>query len=104
MKTPEEIKKGLKCCIAGECHSKLNKCPYRKDEECTIEIIVDALARIEQLEYALALMVYQYCQNGDYVTHLHMTAGEHAFAALGIADYTSVEKIEEMLDRREGLT
>lgn len=50
MKTPEEIKKGLEACIAGECHTKRHDCPYREEGECTLEVMEDALALIQQLE------------------------------------------------------
>ena len=103
MKTPEELKKGLENCaklrVCTKCPSDRRDfplCIQRKSE--------DALARIEQLEYALCLMINQYCQEGDSVTHKHMMAGEHAFAALGIADYTSIETVDKMLDEMEGAT
>ena len=59
--------------------------------------------RILQLEYALALMVCQYCRDCDntHVTHLCMSAGEHAFAMLGLKDYTPVEVVEDMYERME---
>lgn len=50
MKTPDEIKKGLECCIVGECNSKQRTCPYRKDNDCTTATIEDALSYIQQLE------------------------------------------------------
>lgn len=50
MRTPEEIKKGLEACVAGECHSKRHDCPYRKEPECTMSITEDALAYIKRLE------------------------------------------------------
>lgn len=50
MKSPDVIKKGLRACIAGECHSKRHKCPYRKELECTTALAEDSLALIRQLE------------------------------------------------------
>ena len=50
MKTPDKIKKGLKACAVGECHSKRHDCPYSREGECTMEIATDALAYIQQLE------------------------------------------------------
>ena len=50
MKTPEEIKKGLEACVAGECRSKRHECPYRKEAECTMALSEDALEHIKQLE------------------------------------------------------
>lgn len=46
MKTPYEIKRGLKCCHVTEC----SECPYMTEKiECR-EIFADALAYIQQLE------------------------------------------------------
>jgi len=57
----------------------------------------DALKRISQLEEALMLMVYQYCVTDERLDHRYMCAGEHAFAALGLANGESIERLEEML-------
>ena len=57
----------------------------------------EAKKRIEQLEEALMLMVYQYCVTDDRMDHRYMCAGEHAFAALGLENGESVERLEEML-------
>lgn len=54
MKTPDEIKRGLEACIAGECNSKRITCPYRKAGDCTTAVVVDALAYIRQLEERVA--------------------------------------------------
>ena len=57
----------------------------------------EARRRITQLEEALMLMVYQYCVTEDRLDHRYMCAGEHAFAALGLENGDSVEKLEEMM-------
>lgn len=57
----------------------------------------EARRRITQLEEALMLMVYQYCVTDDRLDHRYMCAGEHAFAALGLENGDSVEKLEEMM-------
>ena len=58
MKTPEEIKKGLECCL-GDTHAyHCDECPYADDESevddgCDdngIQLLEDALAYIQQLE------------------------------------------------------
>ena len=47
MRTPEEIKKGLECCIDGDCDS----CPYYEaKKDCGDRLKLDALAYIQQLE------------------------------------------------------
>lgn len=54
MKTPEEIKKGLWCCI-GDSSYHCDKCPYEKG--CKVahdELFDDVLAYIQQLESKLA--------------------------------------------------
>lgn len=55
-KTPEEIKKGLECCIDG--FSCRTTCPYTTPffniEKCTQALATDALALIQQLEAELS--------------------------------------------------
>ena len=55
MKTPEEIKKGLECCVTVECE----ECPYAINLEtthgkivsgCEEHVMQDAVAYIKQLE------------------------------------------------------
>ena len=47
MRTPEEIKRGLECCIDGDCDS----CPYYEaKKDCGDRLKLDALAYIRQLE------------------------------------------------------
>ena len=57
----------------------------------------EANKRIALLEEALMLMVYQYCVTDNRLDHRYLCAGEHAFAALGLQNGDSVEKLEEML-------
>ena len=57
----------------------------------------DTMKRIEQLEEALMLMVYQYCVTDERLDHRFMCAGEHAFAALGLKNGESAERLEQML-------
>ena len=45
-RTPEEIKKGLECCMYED---GCKRCPYQ-GEKCTIAASGDALALIQQLE------------------------------------------------------
>lgn len=53
MKTPDEIKKGLECCI-GDCLSyHCRECPYYENNFCEtdgMDLCEDALAYIQQLE------------------------------------------------------
>lgn len=55
-RTPEEIKKGLECCkpVWVDNHWKTcdTKCPYIEDVDgfCREQLIVEALAYIQQLE------------------------------------------------------
>lgn len=99
MKTSEEIKKGLDCCSKGKvCTGNCVYEDFYSYPKCKVALEEDAIDRIKQLETALLLMVYQYCNDGDSVNHRYMSAGEHAFAALGIENHCSVEKIEKMLD------
>lgn len=57
----------------------------------------EAMKRISQLEEALMLMLYQYCVTDDLLEHRYMCAGEQVFAALGLENGDSIDKLEEML-------
>ena len=48
MKSPDEIKRGLKCCTYATC----NGCPYAEDGCATNQEMIDALEYIHQLEAA----------------------------------------------------
>ena len=51
MKTPDEIKKGLECCVSGDCPEE--DCPYYKCQDdmwCGEQKSRDAMAYIQQLE------------------------------------------------------
>ena len=103
--TLEKAKKGLECCSKNALDPCIG-CPYERTEnaEWKCGLNADALALIQQFEEALLLMVYQYCSEDDgYVSHRWMTAGEHAFAALGIENYCSIETISKRLDEMEGI-
>lgn len=50
MKTPEEIKKGIECCII---ELRCNNCPYANHCRCTNSIGSDVLDYINQLENQL---------------------------------------------------
>ena len=53
MKTPDEIKKGLECCIS-DTYGCYEKCPYfnslSNGVDCAVKMHADALAYIKQLE------------------------------------------------------
>lgn len=54
MKTPEEIKKGLECCVTQyNCHIGDEQCCYHGGGECHYFIMCDALSYIQQLEVRL---------------------------------------------------
>lgn len=57
MKKPEEINKGLKCCVGDIQDCK--QCPYRDDECCMYRVKHDAYIRIQQLEEQVSLMLIQ---------------------------------------------
>ena len=56
---------------------------------------------IKELEYALLLMVYQYCVDNNALDHSFMCAGETAFRVLGITLDTPVSEIERRIDELE---
>ena len=57
--------------------------------------------REKELEYALLLMVRQYCSDDNCLYHQHMFAGEEAFRALGITLETPVEEIDDRIEQLE---
>ena len=55
MKTPEEIKKGLECCLASREYRNCLTCPYGTPKKrgvapCDCEVKQDVFAYIQQLE------------------------------------------------------
>lgn len=67
--------------------------------------------REKRLEYALLLMVYQYChatENGDceYLHHQWMSAGETAFDVLGLSDSEPSENVWKRIKalEKEGIS
>lgn len=56
---------------------------------------------IKKLEYALLLMVRQYCADDNCLYHQHMFAGEEAFRVLGITLETPVEEIDDRIEQLE---
>lgn len=54
MKTPEEIKKGIECCLCDLLERRCEECPYAnggcETTTCERELGADALALIRQLE------------------------------------------------------
>lgn len=54
MKTPDEIKKGLECCVTQyNCHIGDEQCCYHGGGECHYFVMCDALSYIQQLEARL---------------------------------------------------
>jgi hypothetical protein len=52
MKTPDEIKKGLECCVIGpSAHQpKCGECPYKLVIACSDELLEDTARLVKQLE------------------------------------------------------
>ena len=80
------------CC--GDC-DLCNHIPSHETD------MYDEKVREKQLEYALLLMVYQYCVEDDKMYHAFMCAGETAFRVLGITLDTPVSEIERRIDELE---
>lgn len=102
--TPEDDAAGLIDQLLSS-YSQVSKALCGKGNATHEEVLQAARQvkkRIFDLEYALALMVSQYCRDSEgYLTHLWMTAGEKAFEALGIENYSIVDIVDEMIDRME---
>ena len=64
------------------------------------QLAFDAANAIEELEYALLLMVLQYCTTDDgLLFHEFMSAGENAFAALGLENGQQEAPLWYKIDR-----
>lgn len=97
MKTPEEIKNGLECCIS-DTYGCYEKCPYfnslSNGVDCAVKMHADALSYINQLEARVPkwisvedrlpeddvnVIVYAVSNNGDYTivitSHTHKLYG-----------------------------
>lgn len=60
MKTPEEIKNGLRKCIGWNAGYRCGECPYWNGSAmCKPELCNDAINCIEQLEERVSLMLIQ---------------------------------------------
>lgn len=65
-----------------------------------IKIVDEAADAIEELEYALLLMVLQYCTTDDgLLFHEFMSAGENAFAVLGLENGQQEAPLWYKMDR-----
>lgn len=73
MKSPEEIKKALRCHASDHSYDGCYICPYYDGEECEGGLVLDALACIEQLEEQIDLMKLQ--MRGDCGTCAHKLTG-----------------------------
>ena len=103
MRTPDEIKKGLKDGVPYHVHKGEAYLGYTALVE-TQRKMADALAYIQLLEAerdamkeALGLMVYQYCVSGSKLDHRYMCAGETAFRVLGLEQYGDTSSLESWL-------
>lgn len=67
-------------------------------------VMHEAADAIEELRYALLLMVLQYCTTDDGVLfHEFMSAGENAFAVLGLENGQQEAPLWRKMDRMEQL-
>lgn len=70
------------------------------DGERLSEMMKRAADTIEELEYALLLMVLQYCTTDDgLLFHEFMSAGENAFAVLGLENGQQEAPLWYKMDR-----
>lgn len=91
MKTPEEIKKGLKCCSSPSTDHPCNECPYNP---CSCgdgnNAQIDAIAYIEQLEEQIQLMKIQ--MHGDCGVCKHRTGFDVEGAIMSQRCYECLKK------------
>ena len=69
MRTPEEIKSGLKWCIHTDCESFTDECPYFSIDTCSSFLKRDALKYINELEARTSLNTLRDSIFEDAVAH-----------------------------------
>ena len=83
----DELVKALRHCIFGDCRD----CGYYNN--CA-NLTREAADAIEEMQKALLLMVLQYCTTDDgLLYHSFMSAGENAFAVLGLKNGQQAEPL-----------
>lgn len=71
--------------------------PDDRKKDCDIYTKLQAADAIEELQDALLLMVLQYCTTDDgLLYHSFMSAGENAFAALGLENGQQADPLWDM--------
>ena len=91
------VKDLLHCATSSEACASCNR---REERHCQEHLHAEAADAIEELEYALLLMVLQYCTTDDgLLFHEFMTAGENAFAVLGLENGQQEAPLWYKLDR-----
>ena len=105
----KELVDGLRefASIPEHCENVANCDECSKEEVCLsftnkriIEVATQAADAIEELEYALLLMVLQYCTTDDRLLfHEFMSAGENAFAVLGLENGQQEAPLWYKMDR-----
>lgn len=80
----DDLVKRLRRCEQFRCR----ECEYEQVMGCRAKLNAEAADAIEELRGALLLMVLQYCTtddgDGGVLYHSFMSAGENAFAVLGL--------------------
>ena len=103
MKTPDEIKKGLECCIADNGRARCEGCPYAGDSGfrhgCMDRNSEDALAYIMQLEEDKKRLQERICNQRRQLKLLHAMY-EWALSVLQKAKMNDRAKFQRyLLDR-----
>lgn len=93
-----ELAKELRYCVDGD--KECAGCKGYGQMSCEVYLMEEAADAIEELEYALLLMVLQYCTTDDgLLFHEFMSAGENAFAVLGLENGQQEAPLWYKLDR-----
>lgn len=94
----DELVKRLRIC--PDYNDGCVNCQHEHDLGCRTTTMREAADAIEELEYALLLMVLQYCTTDDgLLYHSFMTAGECAFSVLGLENGQHEAPLWEKIDR-----
>lgn len=99
----DELVRCLRHCVdAPEHRGCAGECRFGKEHPlnygCIPAMLSEAADAIEELRGALLLMVLQYCATDDGVLyHSYMSAGENAFAVLGLENGQQADPLWNML-------
>lgn len=100
MKTPEETKKGLECCVFDDVENRYpncSGCPYENHTNCENRLRSDSLAYIQQLESSYSQVKKALSDNG----FASLEAFLQAYNQVKAERDAAIEELERVLEKVE---